>query len=940
MDQKSVIISICFALLSSWVLNAAQAQTISTGFPLADIAQGIPFKNVGPDIFSGRVVDLDVNPENPTNFIVAFATSGLWETKNNGRSFTELFAQQSTGIIGDVAVDWTRKHIWVGTGENNSSRSSYAGDGVYLSTDWGKTWTNTGLKNTQHIGRIVFSENDENTVIVAALGALYTKGGERGLFRTTDYGKTWNAVLATTEDVGAIDLISDPNDSKTFYASTWQRDRRAWNFRESGPESAIYKSSDEGKTWQRVSTKSSGFLTGEGTGRIGLSASSKDGKTTLFAVVDNQNRRPETKEDKDKLTLTDLGKMSTSDFVSRDEKQLKQQLTSLGFPLKRYPFDSIKTEIKANRLSPKLLEEYLTDANSLLFNTPVVGAEVYRSDNNGVTWTKTNTDYIDDLYYSYGYYFGQIGSHPLNPDEIYIFGVSAIRSDDGGKTWKSINEANMHADHHAIWINPQECGHVILGNDGGVNISYDYGETYNRVVSPPAAQFYAVNVDNAEPYNVYGGTQDNGVWKGPSTFKAGPGWEMYGNTSYKHIYGGDGMQVEIDPRDNKTVYTGLQFGNYARLDPDGSRTRVKPQHKLGERPLRFNWQTPVHLSIHQPDVFYIGSNKFHRSLNKGENYDISSEDLTKGGRRGDVPFGTISTLDESPLRFGYLYVGTDDGLVHVTRDGGYTWTEITEGLPQDKWVTRVQASKHTLDRVYVSLNNYRNDDFTPYLFVSENGGDSWKSISNGLPAGAINDILEDKVQPDLLYVATDMGMFYSYNRGASWSKLGNLPLVPVHDLVIQEREQDLVVGTHGRSIFIGDLSHLRSLPDSVGQKKLYAYQPAETKWKQSWGNSRSRWNPVDTPLLHLPVFTADAGMLELTVQDSSGKTMQSFSFDAQRGLNYIPYSLSITEQAAKRMDDTKEPADNGMFYLVPARYHLQVKRGSASAKTWLTITEE
>ena len=926
------------ALLSSWTLNALQAQTTTSGFSPADIAQGIPFKNVGPDIFSGRVVDLDVNPENSTNFIVAFATSGLWETKNNGRTFTELFANQSTGIIGDVAVDWKRKHIWVGTGENNSSRSSYAGDGVYLSTDWGKTWKNTGLKNTHHIGRIVCSKSDTNTVIVAALGPLYSKGGQRGLFRTTDYGQTWEAVLATTEDVGAIDLISDPNDSKTFYASTWQRDRSAWNFRESGPESAIYKSSDQGQTWQRVSIEGSGFLTGDGTGRIGLSASNKNGNTTLFAVVDNQNRRLETEEEK--FTLTDLGKMRASEFVSKDEEQLKKQLKSLGFPLNRYPFDSIKIEIKDGRLSPKLLEEYLTDANSLLFNTPVIGAEVYRSDNGGETWVKTNIDYIDDLYYSYGYYFGQIGSHPLNPDEVYIFGVAAIRSDDGGKTWKSINEANMHADHHAIWINPKECGHIILGNDGGVNISYDYGENYSRVASPAAGQFYAVNVDNAEPYNVYGGTQDNGVWRGPSTFKPGPSWEMYGNTSYAHIYGGDGMQVEIDPRDNKTVYTGLQFGNYARLDPDGSRWRIKPQHVLGERPLRFNWQTPVHLSRHQPDVFYIGSNKFHRSLNKGETFDISSEDLTKGGRKGDVPFGTISTLHESPLRFGYLYVGTDDGLVHVTRDGGYTWTEITKGLPQSKWVTRVQASKHALDRVYVSLNNYRNDDFAPYLYMSENGGETWKSISNGLPSGAINDILEDKTQADLLYVATDMGMFYSYNRGASWSTLGDLPLVPVHDLVIQEREQDLVVGTHGRSIFIGDISHLRTLPDSAGAKALFAYQPIKIKWRDSWGNSRSKWSPVDTPLVHLPIFTQEAGILELTVQDSSGKTVQTFSFEAQKGINYVPYSLDISEEAAKHIDSTKEPSDNGKYYLVAARYRLNVKRGSASAKTWLTITED
>jgi len=689
-----------------------------------------------------------------------------------------------------------------------------------------------------------------------------------------------------------------------------------------------------------MSTASSGFVTGEGVGRIGLSAASKDGRSILYAVVDNQNRRAPKEEDQDKLSRTQLAQMSASDFTSRDEEELTKQLKALRFPLKRYPFDSIKTEIAAGRLSPKLLAEYLTDANALMFDTPVVGAEVYRSDDGGVTWTKTHEDYLDDIYYSYGYYFGRIGVHPNNPDEVYIFGVAAIRSDDGGKTWTSINEDNMHSDHHSIWINPNQPGHIIIGNDGGVNISYDAGETYSRVVSPAAGQFYTVAVDNAKPYRVYGGTQDNGVWRGSSTFEPGPGWEMYGNASYEHIYGGDGMQVEIDPRDDQTVYTGYQFGNYARIDPDGSRTRVKPMHALGERPLRFNWQTPIHLSIHQPDVLYFGSNKFHRSLNKGETYDVTSEDLTKGGRKGDVPFGTISTIDESPLRFGYLYAGTDDGLVHVSRDGGYTWDDISVGLPQGKWITRVQASKHQLDRVYVSLNAYRNDDFTPMLFVSENGGTTWESISTGLPPGAINDILEDDVNPNLLYLGSDVGMFYSFNQGESWSLLGDLPLVPVHDLVIQEREQDLVVGTHGRSIFIGDITHLRSLPDSVGTKTLFAYQPEPVKFDKSWGNSWSMWAAADTPMIHVPVFTSKAGSINLKVQDSTGNTLYAFEYDASKGLNLIPYNLTKSKASAIGDDEKQKAADNGLFYLLPARYALTVSMGSASAKTWISVTED
>ncbi len=894
-------------------------------------ATGIAFDNIGPDIFSGRVVDLEVNPANSTHFLVAFATGGLWETTNNGRSFTELFEEASTYILGDIAVDWTRRHIWVGTGENNSSRSSYAGNGIYLSKDWGQSWDHVGLDASHHIGRILLL--DERTVLAAALGPLYAEGGQRGVYRSSDYGATWSASLATEGAVGAIDLLADPLDPATVYAATWERERKAWNFTESGPGSTIYKSTDAGETWQRAAT---GFPQGEHVGRIGLSASSAAGAVTLYAVLDNQQRRPVDPADEGKLTRLTLGDMTGDVFATLDDELLEKELKDLGFPTKKYPVDSLKREVKAGRLSPKLLADYLTDANAQLFDTPVVGAELYASTDGGQTWSKTHEDYLDDVYYSYGYYFGQVRSHPTRPEEVYIFGVPALRSLDGGATWKGINDGNVHADHHALYIDPQLDGHLIIGNDGGVNISYDYGDTYTRAASPPAGQFYAVAVDNAQPYRVYGGTQDNGVWRGPSRFDPSTSWELYGNTPYEHILGGDGMQVQVDPRDNETVYTGFQFGNYSRIDPDGKHTDVQPKHKLGERPLRFNWQTPIHLSRHNADVFYIGSNKFHRSLDQGNSYDITSEDLTKGGRPGDVPYGTLTTIHESPLRFGLLYVGTDDGMVHRSNDGGYTWTNISRGLPVDKWVSRVQASHHELDRVYLTLNGYRDDDFKAYVYLSENGGKSWRSIAAGLPMEPVNDILEDSQNPDLLYLATDGGLYYSDSRGGSWHTLGDLAPVPVHDLVIQEREEELLVGTHGKSLYIGDVALLRTLEDSVGSASLYVYTPAVVKYNERWGKSWSRWFEPDTPRVELPIFAVEPTEALLTVSDSLGRELQTKVLTLRRGLNYVDYNL--TASAAYAEEHELEKAQNEVYYLQPGRYIVEVASTSARGGAGETAT--
>ncbi|MEO0472007.1 MAG: glycosyl hydrolase, partial [Bacteroidota bacterium] len=619
----------------------------------------LSFRNVGPSVMSGRVVDLDVNPANPAEFWVAYASGGLWKTTSNGNDFTPYFEQEASMTLGDIAVDWSDgQTIWVGTGENNSSRSSYSGTGIYKSTDGGKSFTHMGLPESHHISRIILHPNDKNTVWVAVLGHLYSKNPERGVYKTTDGGKSWTKTLFVDDNSGAVDLIIDPSNPQALYAATWDRMRQAWHFEGSGEGSGIFKSTDGGDSWTKIASAENGFRTGKGVGRIGLAISAAS-PNTIFAIHDSQDRRPaEDKKSDDGLTKEKLREMTASTFQDLDQQSIHDFLDKNGFPQK-YNAKQIKADMEAGKLAPSDLVEYIEDANRLLFDTPVIGAEVYRSDDGGKNWSKTHDNYLDGLYSSYGYYFGQIRVSDVNPDHLYIFGVPFLQSKDGGKNWKSMGGPNVHSDHHAMWINPNLDGHVIIGNDGGVNISYNDGESWYKCNGIPVGQFYSVNVDMAEPYNIYGGLQDNGVWVGPSSYAHSLRWNSSGQYPYRSIMGGDGMQVEIDTRDNETVYTGFQFGNYFRLNRNnGQRKFITPKHSLGESPYRWNWQSPIQLSHHNQDVVYFGSNHFHRSLNQGDDFETLSEDLTRGGKKGNVPYGTLTSISESPKKFGLIYVGS------------------------------------------------------------------------------------------------------------------------------------------------------------------------------------------------------------------------------------------------------------------------------------------
>ena len=842
----------------------------------------VEFKNIGPTIMSGRVVDLAVNPENSTEFYVAYASGGLWHTTNNGTSFSAVMDTASTINCGSVAVDWNSGTIWVGTGEVNSSRSSYSGIGILKSTDKGKTWENIGLLDSQHISKICVNPKDINEIVVGVIGHLYTNNKERGIYKTLDGGKTWKQTLFVNDETGIIDLVIAPTNFRIQYASAWQRDRKAWNFNGIGAGSGIYKSTDSGETWELMSNKASGFPTGENVGRIGLAAFNAE---NLYAVVDNQNKR-----------------------------------------------SSVKTE------KPK-------DANTALFKTDIIGCEVYKSVDGGKTWSKKSKAFMDDMFFTYGYYFGNITVDSRNENRVYIGGYPLLFSEDGGSTFSGINKDNVHPDHHITWVDPKNSNHLINGNDGGVNITYDNGEHWIKCNNEAVGQFYSVNVDYQENYNVYGGLQDNGVWIGPSNYTHSTAWQADGKYPFQEIIGGDGMQVQIDNRNPDVVIAGYQFGNYFKINQKtGSSNLITPSAKKGEKPFRFNWQTPILLSSHNQDILYMGSNFLHRSMDQGLNWEIISPDLTNGEKEGNVAYGTITTLSESKLQFGLLYVGTDDGKIHVSKDGGTSWQMISLSLPQNLWVSRVVASSHEKSRVYATLNGYRKDDFKSYAYVSDDFGANWKNIAN-FPNSPVNVITEDPKNEKLLFVGTDNNLFASIDKGNSWQDFSNgMPKVAVHDLVIQNKANELVVGTHGRSIYKTDISKMEALTDTVMAKPLHLFKIANQKKSDNWGKKNYAWGKTYEPSIDL-WFNADADKeVVLTIENEKKAILFNQTIAAKKGLNKVSYDYSLSKTEAENWSKKDKKikivvAENKKYYLPVSKYTVIVQNQLSKETTTFDILD-
>lgn len=711
------------------------------------------FRSVGPAAYSGRISDLAVNPENHSEYYVGVASGGLWKTTNQGTTFEPIFDNQPVFSIGCLAIDPNNPNIlWVGTGENNSQRNLAYGDGVYKTTDGGKTFTNMGLKTSSQIGKIMIDPRNSNVVYVAAQGQAWGPGGDRGLYKTTDGGKTWSRILEIGEYTGVTDMKMDPRNPDILYAASHQRERRVYSKINGGPESAIYKSVDAGKTWTKLSN---GLPRGD-VGRIGLALPPAN-PDIIYAIIE----LPENKS---------------------------------GF---------------------------------------------YRSCDMGESWEKrSNKGTRSPQYYN------ELYAHPKDPDIVIVMDVRNALSNDGGKTWERIEGKNKHVDNHALWIDPTDTDHYLVGSDGGLYETYDRAKTWQFKKNLPITQYYHVRTDNDFPfYNIYGGAQDNGSWFGPSQTHR----RDLVNADWTYTIGGDGYLAIPDPENPDISYCESQYCGLRRYDrTTGNSVYIQPQPTEDEE-FRWNWNTPYLLSTFDHKTLYVGGNYVFKSTDRGDSWKKISGDLTRQIDQNSLPmmgkiwppeavaknlstskFGNIFALAESPLKQGMLYAGTDDGLIWITEDDGENWTKYDKfpGVPDMTFVNYVTPSMHDKNTVYACFDGRKNSsDFTPYLIKSTDKGKTWKSIASNLPSGTVYCIIEDHIDPDLLFVGTEWGVWTSIDGGEKWVQIKNgIPTIQVKELTIQKRENDLVVSTFGRGFYVLDnYSSLRELNKDVTEKEAHIF---------------------------------------------------------------------------------------------------------------------
>jgi len=846
------------------------------------------FRNLGPYRMGVRMSDIAV-PDSPSEahlytFYVSSWSGGVWKTTNNGTTFEPIFDGQSTQSIGDVTLAPSNPEIvWVGTGDAFCCRSSYAGDGVYKSTDGGKTWKNMGLKDSQHIARIVIHPKNPDILYVAAMGHLYSDNAERGVFKSADGGQTWEKALYINEKIGVVDLIMNPRNPDVLYAATYDKRRLPWQYVNGGPESGIYKSTDAGKTWSRLGN---GLPTGR-IGRIGIDLCLTN-PDVVCAVVENANPRPATPNE------IELAR-------SRGVEPREQQ----------------------------------------------VGNELYRTEDGGATWVKMNAE--GQAVGSKGpYYFNQLRIDPNNDKNIFVTGVALANSIDGGRTWYDSNwppkrlfadgegriGRQFFGDVRTLWIDPRNSNRIILGSDGGILISYDGGKTSDQYDNLPLNEFYALGVDMNEPYNIYGGLQDHDLWKGPSNSAYG----LINQFDWVDVGGADGMFTQVDPTDSRWLYTTMQYGGHYRVDQkQGYRTMIAPVREKGKPPYRFIWCTPIHISPHDSKTLYTGGQFLLRSRDRGDTWeeispDLSTNDTSKilpqseGGIPGGIPWFAISSIAESPLAAGVIWVGTSDGKVQLTRDNGATWTDLTTkltaaGAREDLYVSRVCASNFKAGTAYVTKNGYKHDDFRPFVFKTEDYGATWTPLASNLPNKPVNVIFEDRKNPDLLFLGNDTGVFVTINGGKTWVKMNNgIPNVGVHDLVVHPRENDLILATYGRGLYVTNIAPLQEINDGVlGEDvHLFAITPAAqllTRENIGGGDylfgNRHLQTPNDPNGVKISYYLKKKldEKVKVTIADASGKELAVLEGEGAQGFNTMIWDMRLVRRGAGgvRMPRPRDP---------------------------------
>ena len=821
-------VSLRLVLLLSLIALAAAGSAVAQegNGKTEDLLKNLQFRAIGPANMGGRIDDFAVVENNPSTFYVGVATGGVWKTTNNGTTWEPIFDDAGSTSIGDVAIAPSDPNIiWVGTGEPNNRQSSSWGDGVYRSLDGGKTWQNMGLRDSKHIARIVIDPRNPSNVYVAALGHLWGPNRERGVYKTTDGGKTWTQSLFVNEDTGATDIAMDPQSPWTLYAAVYQRRRTAFGFNGGGPSSGIYKTVDGGATWNKL-TKD---LPEGVTGRIGLDIY-RANPAIVYAVIENAK------------------------------------------------------------------------------------GGIFRSEDRGETWKKMSDTDSRPMYYS------QIRIDPNNDQRIWLCAAPMFTSEDGGRTFVTNVVSRIHGDYHALWIDPANSNHMLAGSDGGIHQSYDRGRTWDHLNTIPLGQFYEISLDNQKPYMVYGGLQDNGSWAGPSGTLYQEG---IGNDDWFRTGGGDGFYSVVDPSDPNVIYVESQQGNVGRVElKTAERRNIKPEAPMGEQPYRFDWNTPIVISPHNNRTIYLAANRVFRSTDRGDTW-TRSEDLSNNADRDKMPimgklpdkdmlsrhdgqetFGQVVTLAESPIKEGLLWAGTDDGNLQVSRDAGKTWKNVTgkvPGVPKGTYVSRVVPSRYAEGSAFVTFDGHRSDDYNSYLFATTDYGESWKSLKSDLPAGVTCRVIREHPRnQNLLFLGTEFGAFVSFDHGGHWARLkGNFPMVRVDDIQIQPRDNDLVLGTHGRSVWVlDDITPLEKMSESVLASDVFLFdsRPATDyrlyNRRGSSGHKEFRApNPPYGAAINYYLKSKSTGPVRVIITDKTGKVVREITAPREAGLNRVVWDL-------------------------------------------------